>query len=56
MILNDKSQVNGLPERVLELMAISAQNHFKKGFRTIQKIRDIKFWVNFKDFIYLYVF
>ena len=30
LILNNKSQVDGLPERVLELMAISAHNHFKK--------------------------
>ena len=31
LILNDKSQVEGLPERVLELMAISASDHLKKG-------------------------
>jgi len=30
LILNKKSEVNGLPERVLELMAISAHNHLKK--------------------------
>ncbi len=30
LILNDKSQVDGLPERVLELMAISANDHLKK--------------------------
>jgi len=30
LILNDKSQVNGLPERVLELMGISANDHLKK--------------------------
>ena len=29
LILNDKSQVNGLPERVLELMATSANDHLK---------------------------
>ena len=30
LILNDKSQVDGLPERVLELMSISAHKHLKK--------------------------
>ncbi|WP_288262573.1 M3 family metallopeptidase [uncultured Prochlorococcus sp.] len=30
LILNKKSEVDGLPERVLELMAISARNHLKK--------------------------
>ena len=30
LILNEKSQVDGVPERVLELMAISAHNHLKK--------------------------
>ena len=30
LILNDKSQVDGLPERVLELMSISAHDHLKK--------------------------
>jgi len=30
LILNQKSEVDGLPERVLELMAISAHNHLKK--------------------------
>jgi len=30
LILNKKSEVDGLPERVLELMAISAHNHLKK--------------------------
>ncbi len=30
LILNNKSQVDGLPERVLELMSISANNHLKK--------------------------
>ncbi|MBO8204170.1 M3 family metallopeptidase [Prochlorococcus marinus] len=30
LILNKKSEVEGLPERVLELMAISAHNHLKK--------------------------
>jgi len=30
LILEDKSQIKGLPERVLELMALSAQKHFKK--------------------------
>ncbi len=30
LILNNKSQVDGLPKRVLELMAISANNHLKK--------------------------
>jgi len=29
LILKEKSQVDGLPERVLELMALSAQKHFK---------------------------
>ncbi len=31
LILNDKSQIDGLPERVLELMAISALEYLKKG-------------------------
>jgi len=31
LILNKKSEVNGLPQRVLELMAISAHNHLKKN-------------------------
>mgnify|MGYP001421492960 FL=1 len=30
LILDNKSQVKGLPERVLELMALSAQRHLKK--------------------------
>lgn len=30
LILNNKSQVDGLPERVLELMAISANDHLNK--------------------------
>ncbi len=30
LILNEKSQIDGVPERVLELMAISAHEHFKK--------------------------
>ncbi len=30
LILNNKSQVDGLPERVLELMSISANNHLKE--------------------------
>ncbi len=30
LILNDKSQVDGLPERVLELMSISAHEYLKK--------------------------
>jgi len=30
LILNKKSEVDGLPERVLEMMAISAHNHLKK--------------------------
>ena len=30
LILNNKSQVDGLPKRVLELMAISANDHLKK--------------------------
>ena len=30
LILEEQSQVEGLPERVLELMAISARNHLKK--------------------------
>jgi len=30
LILNKKSEVDGLPERVLELMAISANKHLKK--------------------------
>ncbi|ABB49654.1 oligopeptidase A, Metallo peptidase, MEROPS family M03A [Prochlorococcus marinus str. MIT 9312] len=30
LILNKKSEVDGLPDRVLELMAISAHNHLKK--------------------------
>ena len=30
LILHKKSEVDGLPERVLELMAISAHNHLKK--------------------------
>ncbi len=30
MILDNKSQIKGLPERVLELMALSAQKHLKK--------------------------
>ena len=30
LILNEKSQVDGVPERVLELMAISAHDHLKK--------------------------
>ncbi len=30
LILNDKSKVDGLPERVLELMSISAHEHLKK--------------------------
>ncbi len=30
LILENKSQIKGLPERVLELMALSAQRHLKK--------------------------
>ncbi len=30
LILNDKSQIDGIPERVLDLMAMSAQKHLKK--------------------------
>ena len=30
LILEDKSQIKGLPERVLELMALSAQRHLRK--------------------------
>ena len=30
LILNDKSQVDGVPERVLELMSISAHKYLKK--------------------------
>merc|ERR1711907_575805 len=30
LILENKSQIKGLPERVLELMALSAQKHLKK--------------------------
>jgi len=36
LILNKKSEVDGLPERVLELMAISAQNHLKILFDLCQ--------------------
>ena len=38
LILNKKSEVDGLPERVLELMAISAHNHLKKMKKLILKM------------------
>jgi len=38
LILNKKSDVDGLPERVLELMAISAHNHLKKMKKLILKM------------------
>ena len=38
LILNKKSEVDGLPERVLELMAISAHNHLKKDEKLILKM------------------
>ncbi len=38
LILNKKSEVDGLPERVLELMAISAHHHLKKMKNLILKM------------------
>ncbi len=38
LILENKSQIKGLPERVLELMALSAQKHFKKEGNVDSKI------------------
>jgi len=38
LILNEKSEVDGLPDRVLELMAISAHNYLKKMAKLIFKM------------------
>ena len=36
-MLNKKSEIDGLPERVLEMMAISAHNHLKKDKEVVTK-------------------
>ncbi len=38
LILENKSQIKGLPERVLELMALSAQKHLKKEGNVDSKV------------------
>ncbi len=38
LILEERAQIEGLPERVLEMMAISAQNHLKKDNQINPKI------------------